>query len=81
MDYIKIAIIYTGQVRIIGLTIKYFKQNVLLINENVHVCFITIRLYFDHFKKFVKDQMSVWTNSTKIGISSQIYQIKYYARL
>ena len=56
MDYKKIAIIYTGEVRTIEKTMKYFKQNVLL-NENVHVFAILQSNNIDYFDNFVKNQV------------------------
>ena len=49
----KVAVIYTGEVRTIETTIKYFRENVL-INNNFHV-FATLQsdniAYFDQFVK------------------------------
>ena len=56
MDYKKIAIIYTGEVRTIEKTMKYFKQNVLL-NENVHLFAILQSNNIDYFDNFVKNQV------------------------
>lgn len=67
MNFKKIAIIYTGEVRTIEKTIKYFKQNVLL-NENVHVFAVLQSNNIDYFEKIVKDQVEnnlkslIWLN-------------------
>jgi hypothetical protein len=67
MNYKKVAIIYTGEVRTIEKTIKYFKQNVLL-NENVHVFAVLQSNNIDYFEKFVTDHIGnnlkslIWLN-------------------
>lgn len=52
----KIAIIYTGEVRTIEKTIKYFKENVI-INDNYHVFAVLQTNNIEYFDNFVKNNI------------------------
>lgn len=52
----KVAIIYTGLVRTIEKTIKYFKENVLL-DENRHVFAVLQSDNIEHYDKFLRENV------------------------
>jgi len=63
-DTKKVAIIYTGLVRTIEKTMKYFKENVLL-DENRHVFAVLQSDNIEHYDKFLRENVGENLKSVK----------------